>query len=167
MDIKQIRLHNFLALAAGYQTKQEFCVAIGIRPAYFSQVKAGTKAIGDKVARRIEEQLDIPTGFLDTLQDTRKTDEVMPSSPAINLAYLIDDMPPIIRERMRSLILAVAAELGEKSAKQTGVHALSLRNDQATPDTRAIESFSIDTGEERAQQSNQPIGIPGKAKRGS
>jgi hypothetical protein len=167
MDIKQIRLHNFLALAAGYETKQEFCQAIAIRPAYFSQVKAGTKAIGDKVARRIEEMLDIPTGFLDKLQDTRKTDEHLPSSPSINLAYLIDDMPPIVRERLRSLILAVAAELGEKSARQTSVHALSLRSESTTPDTRAIESFSIDTGEERAQQGNQPVRLPGNAKRGS
>lgn len=167
MDIKQIRLHNFLALAAGYETKQDFCQAIGIRPAYFSQVKAGTKAIGDKVARRIEEQLDIPTGFLDKLQGTRNTDEQLPNSQSINLAYLIDDMPPIIRERMRSLILAVAAELGEKSAKQTSVHALSLRSENTTPETRVIEGFSINTGEEREQQGNQPVRLPGNAKRGS
>lgn len=165
MDIKQIRLHNFLALSAGYDTKQQFCKAISIRPAYFSQLKAGTKTIGDKVARRIEELLDIPTGFLDTLQDTRQTAEKLPTSPAINMAYLIDDMPPLIRERMRSLILAVAAELGEKDAKQASVHALSLRNEQQTPETRAIESFSIDTGEERAKQSNKPVRIPGNSKR--
>ncbi len=167
MDIKQIRLHNFLALAAGYTTKQEFCRAIDIRPAYFSQVKAGTKAIGDKVARRIEELLELPGGFLDTLQNSQKSAEQLPSSAAINLAYLIDDMPPIVKERMRSMILAVAAELSEKSAKHTSVHALSLRNEHSTPETRAIEGFSIDTGEERAQQSNQPIGVPGNAKRGS
>ena len=69
MEIREIRHRNLMALLeanrkAGNKDK-DFRERTGIGPAYLSQLKAG-KVMGDKVARDIDEQLELGRGWMDT-----------------------------------------------------------------------------------------------------
>jgi len=72
MDIKEIRLAN-LAVAtkkAGNQAK--LADMINVQSSYFSQIKNPTHKtnMGSDVARRIEESLNLPHGWMDQTHDT-------------------------------------------------------------------------------------------------
>ncbi len=116
METKDIRLQNFLQLAKGYGKAHEFCSAIEISPSYYSQVKAKAKAIGDSIARRIEEKLSLPRGYMDMVhsQDTGERDDV--PSRALGLAYTINSLPPRIQRKLSDLIYEVALELSSTGA---------------------------------------------------
>lgn len=71
MDIADIRRQNMLLLLQGYKTQAEFANLVGTDPAYISQLKKGIKktgervAMGDDLARNIENALDLPYGVMD------------------------------------------------------------------------------------------------------
>lgn len=71
-----IRRKNLMVLLAAYETEhghgyvQKFADAIGKSQSYVSQMKAGTKGIGDDTAHLIEASLKLPRGYLDRGDDT-------------------------------------------------------------------------------------------------
>ncbi len=69
MDIKQIRKANLRQLVAQYERVEDFAEKADTSASYVSQIfSAKTKAeIGDKLARKIEERLGLPRGWMDTL----------------------------------------------------------------------------------------------------
>lgn len=161
MDIKQIRLQNLLALAAGFKPLSDFCEKLDMQPSYFSQIKAGTKGIGNDRARRTEVLLELPHGWMDMVHSTTTgetvSDASMPDRSAMSLAYVIEELPPVIRERIKSLIYSLASELG--------ANAINCASTVRTDSIQATESkgvvlppFQLSIGAENAEQGSQTQG---------
>lgn len=106
METREIRLRNLLELASGYKRFAEFCEKIDMSPSYFSQIKSGTKDIGDKIARKVEVRLGIPRGYLDVPHQQVPAGD---TSDSIGLAFAINALHPAIREQLRRLIFIMAA----------------------------------------------------------
>jgi SOS-response transcriptional repressor LexA len=75
MDTNAIRKRNLLLLNVNFKTQKEFAVAIGSPASYLSQILNGAKSengtqrnVGDALARRIEERLKLPYGWMDRPQ---------------------------------------------------------------------------------------------------
>ena len=73
MDIKQIRLTNLRTLIAEAGTIANLARLSGTAPAYLSQITNGLptstgrpRSVGDKLARKLEQALDKPYGWMDT-----------------------------------------------------------------------------------------------------
>jgi len=71
MDIRKIRLKNLNDLIAERGSQREVSEATGIDSSYISQIKnpLNPKNIGEKLARKIEESMKLPRGWMDLLHD--------------------------------------------------------------------------------------------------
>ena len=114
MNIKETRLANLLAQINPGESDLHFCNRIDLNPSYMPQLKSGLKTIGDKIARRSEERLGLPHGFLDIPQD----DETM-DSDLIALARSLQSLPQPLRAPFRQLALQVAALLAREDDEIT------------------------------------------------
>lgn len=122
MDSKEIRKINLRALIKeSKKTKVKFANDVETDPAYISQIfSAKTKAeVGDEFARKIERKLNLPRGWMDTLdhrdrqstieagqliEDYRALPEGLQSHIARKTAELrryADALPRFIRESLR------------------------------------------------------------------
>lgn len=115
METREIRLENLMALAAGYKRNFEFCETIGMNPTYFSQVKTGRKAIGDELARRIEQALNLQRGYLDTPKEPPKATEATSHIPTetLGVAYALEALSAPVRDGLVRLIFTMAAEAAD------------------------------------------------------
>jgi hypothetical protein len=69
-DERLIRLENLRRLCAERGlTPQSLSDRIGSRYSYWRDLLVGQKSFGEKAARRIEEDLDLPRGWLDSVHD--------------------------------------------------------------------------------------------------
>lgn len=115
MESKEIRLNNLLTLAGKYGRIVEFCDRINMNPSYFSQIKSGKKAIGDDIARKVEEKLGLPRGYMDSQQDEDRLQGTPPGNDALATAYSIESLPVPLREQFKRLVFQVAAYCNESS----------------------------------------------------
>jgi transcriptional regulator with XRE-family HTH domain len=71
MDIiTNIRHKNLMTLfAESRQSSKDFAQRVGLSPGHFSQIKQRARTIGSIVARRIEGELKLERGWLDTDQE--------------------------------------------------------------------------------------------------
>lgn len=94
-DSALIRLQNLLALKLG---ATELSDRVGGRYTYWRDMLAGNKSFGEKAARKIEESLDLPRGWLDggevLVTQASQQDKAAGLSPiAYELALLFDKLP--------------------------------------------------------------------------
>ncbi len=68
MENKEIRRSNLLLLAAQHGTLKALAEKTSTDPAHLSQIKNRTRDMGDDVARRIEDKLRKPRGWMDAVQ---------------------------------------------------------------------------------------------------
>lgn len=70
MEIKDIRRANLMALLGRHDSIREFADKAGLAAAYVSQIKnqADGRGMGSKTARKIEEALGLPHGYMDQVQ---------------------------------------------------------------------------------------------------
>lgn len=120
METKEIRLNNLLALSSKYGRIVDFCDRIAMNPSYFSQIKSGKKAIGDDIARKVEEKLGLPRGYMDSAQDEDKLPSKPPETDALATAYSIEALPAPLREQFKRLVFQVAAYCNETPAESGG-----------------------------------------------
>ncbi len=73
MDNKEIRRANLLLLIAEAGSAAALAHRAGIDETYLRNIKNAVREMGDELARRIEEKLEMPHGWMDTQQD-RATD---------------------------------------------------------------------------------------------
>lgn len=70
MEISEIRLKNLIELLAVHSSTgrkdKDFAVICGISIQQFSHIKTGRRAIGSSIARRMEQNLNLPKGYFDT-----------------------------------------------------------------------------------------------------
>jgi hypothetical protein len=81
MDAKQARSANFAALANRYPTLRAFAEAAGLSPAHASQIRGAVRSIGDDIARRIEERLRLPHGWMDQPHPDQGETTPLPREP--------------------------------------------------------------------------------------
>ncbi|MBB3006018.1 LexA family transcriptional regulator [Cupriavidus alkaliphilus] len=67
MEIKDIRRNNLLTLLSSHASIRAFADRTGVPAAYVSQIKneADGRGMGSKTARKIEEALGLPVGYMD------------------------------------------------------------------------------------------------------
>lgn len=68
MDIKTIRRNNLRALISRYGTQKRLADAASLSVAHVSHMNTGHRAVGDKIARQIEQHLDLAFGWMDAAE---------------------------------------------------------------------------------------------------
>lgn len=129
MEIKEIRLENLLALAKREGQDLEFCKRIDMNPSYLPQLKSRSKAVGDKIARKIEEKLGLERGYMDTVHsdDEARPATPLPASDIMSVAYAIESLPDPIKDQFKRLVLSICAHC----------------NDETPPKERDVEAFEV------------------------
>jgi hypothetical protein len=87
----ETRLQNLRALR---KQPNELSKAIGGRESYWSDMLNGRKSFGEKIARKIEEGLGLPSGALDQVQDRGAPLIVRPVGEFAALMQLYEGIPP-------------------------------------------------------------------------
>ena len=62
--IREIRRENLIRLVHSYKSQRQFAQSVGLVPSHASQLLSGKREMGEEVARRIEEALGMPDGFM-------------------------------------------------------------------------------------------------------
>ena len=83
--VKETRRDHLRRLIQGYPSQRQFAEALGMAPSQISHIVTGLREVGDQVARRIETELSLREGFLDTPLD----DESAPAAPIAHLDQLL------------------------------------------------------------------------------
>ena len=98
MNIKEIRRANLARLLAEHDFDTDFAEACDLAPAHVSQMKNGTRKMGDEVAQRIEKKKRLPPGYMDQqhpgVGEDRLAYEIKPERarvPVVGTAQLGDD----------------------------------------------------------------------------
>lgn len=80
MDISEIRLNNIKKLIEEYGSQVKFSKATKRAPQQIAQWLNKTKNIGEKIARNVEEKLELPLGYLDKNDASQNTSAVVISN---------------------------------------------------------------------------------------
>lgn len=89
---KEHRRRNLLALLANkakFKSDLDFAKQAGVAAPQISQVKNGTRAMGDTIARRIEQNLGLSSGWMDVDHTYQST--------GLKIAEHWDDVPETVR----------------------------------------------------------------------
>lgn len=114
----EIRYQNLMQLLTKYKKVSEFCEKIGISASYFSQIKTKRKNIGDMMARKIEIELGLKKGFLDSLPvEIKNPNEGILHPSILSLAYAIESIEPEVREHLKKLVFQMAISLSKLENK--------------------------------------------------
>jgi hypothetical protein len=84
MDISEIRRANMLGLLADFRTLEELAEHYDLVANYLSQIKSGSRNMGDRFARGWEKKMGKPRGWFDTLQ-FHSPDEAMGGLEAMQI----------------------------------------------------------------------------------
>lgn len=110
--VSEIRLQNFLNLAQQEELFNRFCERVGIQESYGSRIKSKDRPVGNTIARRVEQRLGLPEGWMDASHETAQPQtQEGPSSAGI--ALLIDRLPVATRTRLISLIHAMVSDAAQ------------------------------------------------------
>jgi hypothetical protein len=126
MDVKEIRLNNLLALASRYDQDIEFCKRIEMNPSYLPQLKGKTKTIGDKIARKVEEKLGLPHGYMDV---THAPSELAPKPPEADVmatAYAIEALPKPLSDQLKRLTFQMLTYCNQEQGEADGATSSSV-----------------------------------------
>lgn len=128
MDSHQYRHDNFMALFAKFRHENGhlpdrgmlklFAEKLGMSQAFASQIKCKTKPIGENLARRIEEAMELPHGWMDTPHKPAKK-QVDP-----NAEFLVEALMTLYRqapeEAQKMIIDIVREKVAPKTEKPQG-----------------------------------------------
>lgn len=90
MNNKAIRRANLIALIETEGEIQRLAGRFGMNASYMSQIKNGTRQMGDSFARRIEKALGKPEGWMDIPQ-FRSPDAQMDAAEALQILSTLSD----------------------------------------------------------------------------
>jgi hypothetical protein len=77
--VQQVARHPDAATLRGLEGR--FAERLGIQPSYWSQIKAGSRQIGERLARQFESRCRKPYGWMDRAQDARAS-RALPATSA-------------------------------------------------------------------------------------
>lgn len=111
MDISEIRRRNLLLLLERYEQDKDFAAQVGIGTTYLSRLKRpGEREMGGPIARRIEERLKLPYGWMDALH-ADDGEPVEPSGPPLKVPVLAADEVRLARKLVNNYVPLVDHEL--------------------------------------------------------
>lgn len=96
MDAKRARKANLLDLEQKHGTLESLSKRTKTPAAYLSEIKNGTRNMGDKVARRFEKELKLGDGWMDTRN--RVSTQGTLAAPALLKDF--EGLPPVIQEHI-------------------------------------------------------------------
>jgi hypothetical protein len=73
-------------------------------------VKHGNKNLGNKTARKIEERMGLPNGYMDSRHNGAGDNQVA-SDESRTLTAVINQMPAHVKNQLRRLVYAMASEM--------------------------------------------------------
>ncbi len=117
MEIAATRRLNLLALCADkkkYPSDKAFAETIGVQPSYFSQVRSGSKLLGDGLSRKIELALGLTKGTLDL--PVAASPQLAGADKHVAAGIALQKLPAAVRDHIADLILELATQHGAKSA---------------------------------------------------
>jgi hypothetical protein len=131
--IAEVRLRNLIALTKRYKTKREFCRLVGIDESQHTQLTRRLKSMGNIIARRIEQSLELPEGWMDVDQASEPQSQEQESiihQDTLGLALTIQQLPADIKTHLIRLVRAVHTHLDrdDEGAPPAGTIDLDLRN---------------------------------------
>lgn len=95
METKDIRRANLLAFLAGAKTlgktDRQFAEENDVDPAYISQIKNGTRDMGSRFARKLEQAMTLPYGYMDQLHEADPAYEAEATVPAPVVVAELDE----------------------------------------------------------------------------
>lgn len=82
-DVSTVRRINLSVLMDQFERQSDFARQLETSPSHLSQMKKGNRNIGNELARKIEERMGKPRGWMDSPQGWSKelvnTDAVLPN----------------------------------------------------------------------------------------
>ena len=78
--VQQAARHPDAATLRGLEGR--FAERLGIQPSYWSQIKAGSRQIGERLARQFESRCRKPYGWMDRVQEARAVRSAPAAAPA-------------------------------------------------------------------------------------
>lgn len=125
--VAQIRLRNMLKKFEDFVIEhpgpgeiRRFAERLGMSANYLTQIKAGTKVIGDRTARKIEQALHLQPGWLDIDHEWMPRDKYEQEAFAL-FHKLLRDLPRDKRKQfvdnVRDLYKNIQKQNGEKKNK--------------------------------------------------
>jgi transcriptional regulator with XRE-family HTH domain len=112
--VRSFRRVNLGNLIARYGGQRAFAERVGLSPAHVSQIMTGRRNVGDQVARRIEQALNRPPGWMD-IDHSYAKDNVPELTP--RQAILLDHFEALTEEQQGELL----RELEEKKQRNEAI----------------------------------------------
>ncbi len=130
MDSKTIRRANLDVLKKQFGTWAALAQLAGCSPNYLSQIKGGTREVGDELARRLESGAKKPRGWMDVRHDQSTAKPTWTDSPADKIARIYTSLSDA---RQQALMAAALQALDEDIEERQ-----ALRN-EPTHGNRPVE----------------------------
>ncbi len=100
MSVRDTRRQNLIELLSE-TSQREFADRAGLAPGHVSQMVNGSRQMGESVARRIEKQCTLPSGWMD-----------VPHSENATIEQVIQLLAPIAAEERSRVLRVVRALVG-------------------------------------------------------
>lgn len=100
---KEIRKSNLKTLIKQIGTQRVLAETCGLAPAHVSQMVTGNRSMGDEVARRIEDSLNLDYGWMDT-DGTLSVDKESVSKEDLLYIKLLGKLPDESKQEIYDLI---------------------------------------------------------------
>jgi plasmid maintenance system antidote protein VapI len=151
MENKVVRRLNLAALEKKHGTLEAVAEATGTKAAHLSQIKNGTRGMGDKVARRIEAAIGEGAGWMDLIHSDQAAPQPSPARRKVEddvfrkLERLWEFLTPATKDEL----LATAERVAAPRIKAAADVWESMKAKGFASDDRVKEAIS--NGKQRAK----------------
>lgn len=151
MENKVVRRLNLAALEAKYGTLEAVAEATGTKAAHLSQIKNGTRGMGDKVARRIEAAIGEGVGWMDVIHSDQSATKPAPARRRIedDAFRRLERLWEFLTSDTRSALLATAEKAAAPRIKEVADVWESMKAKGFASDDRVKEALS--NGKQKAK----------------
>lgn len=115
-ETKQIRLENLKILIdqmGGHGAQRKLSDVTGISSQYINNLLRGDRVIGEKTARKIEQALQLPDGWMDRSSDVQESaNDVGLDEETLRLALAIQSLSSKDRSTLQALVDSLAQPKG-------------------------------------------------------
>jgi hypothetical protein len=128
--VQQIARHPDAATLRGLEGR--FAERLGIQPSYWSQIKAGSRQIGERLARQFESRCRKPYGWMDRAQGGRAGGRALP--PAAPLAPELPEDDRLPHNEDERFIVGLVLTYYRRHPERARARLLELLGEVLAPD---------------------------------
>lgn len=145
MEIKDIRRNNLRLLAKRYESQRNLADAADLSYAHLNNIigKTPVRNCGEKLARKIEEVLNLPIGWLDTVRSNEISSSTLPDIPLVEIILLEQGFAYSSQQKQNFFSPQWALE-NKHNTEQIVV--LEMLFDNMSPNIRMHDFLAIDLG---------------------